>query len=156
MVGRELEMSGVLPCGNEAFDALRIEAGSPIYGVDITDKNLPQEVARDDRVPSLRDWAPVAGPDGAAIDRRHIPPVVHKDDQEAWWCVSINLPECRPDMRYGLLIEEVEFGAGIPETFEEREKLPPITAERPTAGTVLVERSPHFSRVVDLGDESWP
>lgn len=39
--------AGAPPCGSEAFDALRIEAGVPIYGHDITDKTLPQELARD-------------------------------------------------------------------------------------------------------------
>jgi folate-binding protein YgfZ len=31
------------------FDALRIEAGTPVFGRDVTDKNLPQEIGRDDR-----------------------------------------------------------------------------------------------------------
>jgi tRNA-modifying protein YgfZ len=36
----------VQPGGRTAFDALRIEAGMPLYGIDITDDNLAQEVAR--------------------------------------------------------------------------------------------------------------
>jgi folate-binding protein YgfZ len=31
------------------FDALRIEAGTPVFGRDVTPENLPQEVDRDDR-----------------------------------------------------------------------------------------------------------
>lgn len=37
---------GVRPAGSEVWNALRIEAGLPIYGVDITDENLAQEVGR--------------------------------------------------------------------------------------------------------------
>lgn len=39
--------AGALDCGDEAFEAARIEHGFPSFGRDITDKNLPQEVARD-------------------------------------------------------------------------------------------------------------
>ncbi len=35
------------------FEALRIEAGTPAFGKDITEKNLPQEFARDDRAISF-------------------------------------------------------------------------------------------------------
>jgi folate-binding protein YgfZ len=34
-------------CGSEAVDTVRIEAGTPLYGRDVTDNNLPQEVDRD-------------------------------------------------------------------------------------------------------------
>jgi folate-binding protein YgfZ len=33
----------------ESFEVLRIEAGTPVFGKDITEKNLPQEIGRDDR-----------------------------------------------------------------------------------------------------------
>jgi folate-binding protein YgfZ len=36
-----------LECGDAAFTAARIASGYPWFGRDITDKNLPQEVARD-------------------------------------------------------------------------------------------------------------
>jgi folate-binding protein YgfZ len=42
-----LQAAGARPCGAEALETARIEAGFPWYGVDISDKNLPQEVARD-------------------------------------------------------------------------------------------------------------
>jgi folate-binding protein YgfZ len=42
-----LHAAGARPCGAEALETARIEAGFPWYGVDISDKNLPQEVARD-------------------------------------------------------------------------------------------------------------
>jgi len=48
--GREL---GLVDASTEAFDVLRIEAGTPVYGNDITDKNLPQEIGRDDRAISF-------------------------------------------------------------------------------------------------------
>lgn len=35
------------------FEALRIEAGTPAFGKDVTEKNLPQEFARDDRAISF-------------------------------------------------------------------------------------------------------
>jgi folate-binding protein YgfZ len=35
------------------FEALRIEAGTPVFGKDVTEKNLPQEFARDDRAISF-------------------------------------------------------------------------------------------------------
>lgn len=37
------------PTGQEAFEMARIEAGTPFYGQDITEKNLPQELARNDQ-----------------------------------------------------------------------------------------------------------
>jgi tRNA-modifying protein YgfZ len=36
-----------------AFEVLRIEAGTPVFGKDVTEKNLPQEFARDDRAISF-------------------------------------------------------------------------------------------------------
>ncbi len=39
--------AGTRPCGHEALDMVRLEAGTPFFGQDITDKNLPQELARD-------------------------------------------------------------------------------------------------------------
>jgi folate-binding protein YgfZ len=36
-----------------AFEALRVEAGTPVFGKDVTEKNLPQEFARDDRAISF-------------------------------------------------------------------------------------------------------
>lgn len=38
--------AGAMPAGTAAFEALRIEAGFPLYGIDITDANLAQEVGR--------------------------------------------------------------------------------------------------------------
>ncbi len=36
-------------CNPEVVESVRIESGFPIYGVDITDSNLPQEIRRDER-----------------------------------------------------------------------------------------------------------
>jgi tRNA-modifying protein YgfZ len=33
----------------ETYEALRIAAGTPVFGKDVTEKNLPQEIGRDDR-----------------------------------------------------------------------------------------------------------
>jgi len=46
-IGAALETAGARRVGFEACHPRRIEAGWPLYGVDITDKNLPQELARD-------------------------------------------------------------------------------------------------------------
>lgn len=40
-------------CGVEIFDALRIEAGTPLFGVDICKDNFPQEIDRDARAISF-------------------------------------------------------------------------------------------------------
>jgi folate-binding protein YgfZ len=42
----QLCRAGVRPAGSEVWTALRIEAGLPVYGVDISDENLAQEVGR--------------------------------------------------------------------------------------------------------------
>jgi len=46
-VSAALVAAGAMQCSREAFEAARIEAGTPLFGHDITDKNLPQEVNRD-------------------------------------------------------------------------------------------------------------
>lgn len=56
-VGSALE-AAVAGCGGavipvETFDALRIEAGTPVFGKDVTPANLPQEVDRDARAISF-------------------------------------------------------------------------------------------------------
>jgi folate-binding protein YgfZ len=47
-VGEELLRQGGRACGHEAFEAARIEAGFPWFGSDISERNLPQEVGRDE------------------------------------------------------------------------------------------------------------
>jgi folate-binding protein YgfZ len=44
---------GLVELDASDFDALRIEAGTPVFGKDINEKNLPQEFARDDRAISF-------------------------------------------------------------------------------------------------------
>lgn len=44
--GRDL---GLIEVDAAAFDVLRIEAGTPVFGKEVTEKNLPQEFGRDDR-----------------------------------------------------------------------------------------------------------
>lgn len=46
-VWQALVSAGAAPCGHQAVEMARIEAGTPIFGPDISDKNLPQELARD-------------------------------------------------------------------------------------------------------------
>ena len=45
--------AGLVEAGPEAFEVLRIEAGTPVFGKDITDKSLPQEINRDSRAISF-------------------------------------------------------------------------------------------------------
>lgn len=44
---RQLTDTGAARCDREAVEMARIEAGWPYFGPDISEKNLPQEVARD-------------------------------------------------------------------------------------------------------------
>jgi folate-binding protein YgfZ len=53
-VTQALISKGAILCEAASFEAARIEAGMPLYGVDITDKNLPQEVARDELAISFK------------------------------------------------------------------------------------------------------
>jgi folate-binding protein YgfZ len=48
-----LRQAGALVCETEALEAARIEAGFPFFGRDISEKNLPQELGRDDRTISF-------------------------------------------------------------------------------------------------------
>jgi folate-binding protein YgfZ len=38
---------GAVPCGADSVEAVRLESGVPLFGRDITDENLPQEIRRD-------------------------------------------------------------------------------------------------------------
>jgi tRNA-modifying protein YgfZ len=42
-----LQSAGAALCGQDALEAARLEAGFPLFGIDITEENLPQEVGRD-------------------------------------------------------------------------------------------------------------
>lgn len=42
----QAEAAGAAPCSRAVFEALRIEAGFPIYGVDLTEDHLAHEAAR--------------------------------------------------------------------------------------------------------------
>jgi folate-binding protein YgfZ len=48
--GRDL---GLIVIDGETFEVLRIAAGTPVFGKDITEKNLPQEIGRDERTISF-------------------------------------------------------------------------------------------------------
>jgi folate-binding protein YgfZ len=50
---KSLILEGVSPGGAAAFHACRIESGFPLYGLDLSDKNLAQEAARTERAISL-------------------------------------------------------------------------------------------------------
>lgn len=45
--------AGARPCGSSALETARIEAGWPLYGEDISERNLPQEVNRDQQTISF-------------------------------------------------------------------------------------------------------
>ena len=48
-----LRESGAAACGIRALEIVRIEEGFPVIGLDITDKNLPQEVGRNEKAISF-------------------------------------------------------------------------------------------------------
>jgi folate-binding protein YgfZ len=50
---RGLVADGYVVVGPHAFEAARLEAGMPLYGVDFDDDNLPQEVGRDQQAISF-------------------------------------------------------------------------------------------------------
>jgi len=52
-VGTSLKAAGAVDCSHAAYDALRIEAGFPLFGHDITAQNLPQEVSRNNQTISF-------------------------------------------------------------------------------------------------------
>jgi folate-binding protein YgfZ len=45
-VWETLQAAGANPCGWEAMEALRVLEGTPLYGVDLNDRDLPQETAQ--------------------------------------------------------------------------------------------------------------
>jgi folate-binding protein YgfZ len=47
-VQQEAQAAGAVLCGEAAFHAMRIESGTPLFGVDFNADNLPQEVGRDE------------------------------------------------------------------------------------------------------------
>lgn len=51
---RELIAAGAVRCQAEAVEIARIEAGSPLFGKDITADNLPQEVGRSEQAISFK------------------------------------------------------------------------------------------------------
>jgi folate-binding protein YgfZ len=51
---RETALSdGLVECGLATLNTLRIEAGTPLYGVDFDERNFPQEVGRDEQAISF-------------------------------------------------------------------------------------------------------
>lgn len=52
-VWNALLAAGVRPCGSSAAAAMRIAAGTPVFGREITDANLPQELNRDAKMISF-------------------------------------------------------------------------------------------------------
>ena len=48
-----LVAAGAVTCGSQAVEMARLEAGMPLFGQDITDDNLPQEIGRDQKAISF-------------------------------------------------------------------------------------------------------
>ena len=46
---QKLVSAGVVPAGQLCYETLRVESGTPSYGIDITENNLPQEIGRDEQ-----------------------------------------------------------------------------------------------------------
>ncbi len=51
---KQIVAAGAQPCGVAALEVTRVEAGWPFFGMDITEKNLPQEIDRNDQAISFR------------------------------------------------------------------------------------------------------
>ena len=49
---RLLEAGGVVPVGHRAYDALRVAAGRPLFGLDFDDDNFPQETGLEEQTVS--------------------------------------------------------------------------------------------------------
>jgi aminomethyltransferase len=47
-VWESLTQAGAAPAGTQAWEWLRISLGIPLYGIDISERNLPQETGRED------------------------------------------------------------------------------------------------------------
>ncbi len=52
-VWQALCQGGARPAGLRAYDILRVEAGTPVFGIDIDETNLPQEVGRTEQTISF-------------------------------------------------------------------------------------------------------
>jgi folate-binding protein YgfZ len=52
-IAEALVAGGATRCGSASFEQVRIESGTPLYGVDVSVKNLPQEVDRNARAISF-------------------------------------------------------------------------------------------------------
>ncbi len=80
--------AGLRPMGDAAFEMLRIEAGLPVYGADVTDANLPQEVGRIDRTTSFTKGCYLGQETVARIDalghvNRHLVGLMMRDLRES-------------------------------------------------------------------------
>jgi folate-binding protein YgfZ len=53
-IQQALVTAGAIPLDAEALDAMRIQAGFPFFGSDITEDNLPQEIGRDPQAISFK------------------------------------------------------------------------------------------------------
>ena len=53
VVTHALSEAGFAPCQPEAMNIVRVESGWPVFGQDVTDQNLPQEVDRNDMAVSF-------------------------------------------------------------------------------------------------------
>lgn len=54
LLWNHLTSSGIAPAGHRALETLRIEAGFPWYGIDLSDENLAQEAARTEQAISFQ------------------------------------------------------------------------------------------------------
>ena len=95
-------------------------------------------------------WLPVVDQAGQPVTRLGLPPL-RPGGNEARWAECIDLPPCKPGIRYGLSIEEIEYLNADPEPteFPDHYTYPDGLAH---VKSVRVERSPMFGHLVDLGE----
>lgn len=90
------------------------------------------------------DWLPVVDGQGRPVEWLRQPP--RAEEAEMSWLLNLKLPRSMNDTRYGLLIEEVELVAAdnIPATGWS-------SPDEMSFSTVVAERGPLFSHLIDLG-----
>jgi hypothetical protein len=125
------------------FEAKRNLTDFPLLNVRV------MQVATYGRVPSPANgkvsWKPVLDASGKPLELLQLIPI--QRGAEVWWICAIKLPRSRKQVRYGILVEEVELMAA--------DKVTDLKSAQSCADlkfpTELVERGPLFSHILDVG-----
>jgi len=137
--------------------ALRGKTDVPLLNVRLLRASTPGRVPRGADA-SIK-WLPAVDERAQPVERLQIPAVARGEigqpnpaplgrDQEAWWAVDLTLPECRPEVRYALLIEEVELR---PADSSDPAATAFACSDTGVAYPSELRERPLFSHIVDLG-----